>query len=302
MNFYANMHNHSTHSDGKYTPTQLAQHIAEEGYRAGALTDHDTATGFAEFKAECDRLGIACIFGVEFTAPCPELKRPDGREEKFHLTSYHFDPEYPEMKEYLYQMGLREKEQTRVIFEDAVRDGLLPDITWQEVLDYNQDIAWLCNEHVFRAMKHKGLVTDLDYYDFYTRIYRDRWGTIPPSYPFKTAAELIQLVHDAGGVIFVAHPHNQLQHMDALIEMGIDGLEAWHPFLTEEEKAEAYRIGLEKNLYISGGSDHYGFCGGMYGSFTDAKSCPFWLETRSVGTTEEMYKEIKDRQKNRTQL
>ncbi|MBQ1984800.1 MAG: PHP domain-containing protein, partial [Clostridia bacterium] len=65
MTFYANLHNHSTHADGKYTPAELAQHIAAEGYRAGALTDHDTATGYTEFKAECDRLGIECIFGVE---------------------------------------------------------------------------------------------------------------------------------------------------------------------------------------------------------------------------------------------
>ena len=125
-------------------------------------------------------------------------------------------------------------------------------------------------------MKAKGQVTDLDYYEFFLTVYGDRRHEVPPSYPFKTAEELIKLVHDAGGIILVAHPHNQLQHIDALIEMGIDGLEAWHPFLTEEEKEEAYRIGLEKGLYVSGGSDHYGFCGGMYGSFEDAMSCPFW--------------------------
>ena len=299
MNFYANMHTHSTHSDGKYTPAELAQHMAAEGYKAGALTDHDTATGYKEFKAECDRLGLECIFGVEFTAPCSSLKRADGSDENFHLTAYHFDPEYPPMQVYLEQMGLRETDQTRIIFEDGLEKGLISGITWDEVLEYNKDIIWLCNEHVFRAMKHKGLVTDRDYYDFFTRAYKYQRGMVPPSYPFKTAEELIKLVHDAGGVIFVAHPHEQLQHIDALVEMGIDGMEVWHPDLTEAEKMEAYRIALEKKLYISGGSDHSGQCGGMYSSFDDPKTSPFWLEKCSVGTKQAYFEEIKNRGKNR---
>jgi len=299
MEFYANLHNHSTHSDGKFTPAELARQAAAEGYGAAALTDHDTATGYTEFKAECDRLGLECIFGVEFTAPCPALKRADGTDENFHLTAYHFDPAYPPMADYLQQMAARETDQTRILFERGLREGLLQDITWDEVLGYNKGIAWLCNEHVFRAMKHKGQVTDLDYYDFFLTVYGDRRHEVPPSHPFKNAEEIIRLVHDAGGIILVAHPHSQLQHIDALVEMGIDGLEAWHPDLTEAEKAEAERIGLKKGLYISGGSDHSGLCGGMYSGFADPKSCPFWLESRSVGTTKAYFDEIRTRKQNR---
>ena len=299
MEFYANLHSHSTHSDGKYTPAELAQQAAAEGYRAAALTDHDTATGYVEFKAECERLGLECIFGVEFSAPCTALKRADGSDENFHLTAYHFDPEYPPMKEYLWQMAMRETDQTRILFERGLSDGLLHDITWDEVLDYNTGIAWLCNEHVFRAMKHKGQVTDLDYYDFFLTVYGDRRHEVEPSYAFKTAEEIIRLVHEAGGIILVAHPHKQLQHIDALIEMGIDGLEVWHPDLTADEKEEAYRIGLEKGLYISGGSDHSGLCGGLYGGFEDPKTSPFWIEPHSVGTTKEYFDEIKTRTKCR---
>ena len=64
MEFYANLHTHSTHSDGQFTPSQLAQVAKEEGYRALALTDHDTVTGYGELKAECDKLGLECIFGI----------------------------------------------------------------------------------------------------------------------------------------------------------------------------------------------------------------------------------------------
>lgn len=295
MEFFANLHTHSTHSDGKFTPAALARAAAAEGYRAAALTDHDTATGYPEFKAECDRLGLECVFGVEFSAPCKSLRRADGSEENFHLTAYHFDPAYPPMAEYLRQMALRETDQTRILFERGLAEGLLRDITWEEVLEHNKGIAWLCNEHVFRAMKAKGQVTDLDYYDFFLTVYGDRRHEVPPSYPFKDAAEIIPLVHAAGGIVFVAHPHAQLQHFDALLGMGIDGLEAWHPDLTEAEKAEAYRIGLEKGVYLSGGSDHSGLCGGLYDGFTNPEQCPFWIEPRSVGTSALYFREIQTR-------
>lgn len=295
MKYYANLHFHSTHSDGKFTPTELAHILKDEGYKAGSLTDHDTITGCYEFMAECEKIGIEAIFGVEFTAPCAELKKPNGKNENFHMTAYHFDPEFPAMKEYLRQMGLRETDQTQVLFERGLKEGLIKDITWQEVLDFNPGVAWLCNEHVFRTMKAKGLVTDLDYFDFFRSVYGPRRREVPPSYPFKKAHELIQLVKDAGGIIFVAHPHNQLQHIDALIEMGITGLEVWHPDLTEEEKKQAHKIGLEKGLFISGGSDHSGLCGGEYSAFKDPKESPFYLEPASVGTTKEYFDEIKNR-------
>ena len=53
MELYANLHTHSTHSDGGYSPAQIARVAKEEGYGAVSLTDHDTITGFPEIKAEC---------------------------------------------------------------------------------------------------------------------------------------------------------------------------------------------------------------------------------------------------------
>lgn len=295
MNFYANLHLHSTHSDGKYDPTTLAKIAHQEGYRAAALTDHDTATGCAEFKAACEALGMEAIFGAEFSAPTSLYTRPNGKAGSFHITAYHFDPEYPPMKEYLTQMGLRETDQTRILFERGLQLGLIQGITWDEVLAFNQGIAYICNEHVFAAMKAKGLATDLDYPLFFKNVYGPYRKTVPPLYPFKQVEEIIALVHEAGGIALVAHPHNQLQYLDALIEMGIDGLEAWHPDLTEEEKAEAYRLGLEKKLYISGGSDHSGLCGGQYATLTDPRLSRHYIEPLSVGTTKDYFEEIRDR-------
>ena len=180
MKYYANLHTHSTHSDGKYTPARLAQMALEEGYGAVAVTDHDTVTGYWELKAECDKLGLETVFGAEFSAPTDLYKTRDEYEASFHIMGFHFDPEYPAMKEYLAGMSLREADQTRILTERGLREGLLHDITWEEVLEFNKGITWLCNEHVFRLMEAKGQVTKADYPHFFQTVFGPRRAEIPP--------------------------------------------------------------------------------------------------------------------------
>lgn len=296
MKMYANLHVHSTHSDGVYSPTELVQIAKQEGYRALAIADHDTATAYPELKSACDQAGLECIFGVEFSAPSKLLEGKSGQSGEFHITAYHFDPEYPAMKQYLYEMSCRETDQTKFIFDRGVRRGTITNqITWEDVLEHNPGITWLCNDHVFSAMRKMGIATWTDYPSFYA----DNWGDkydVPPSRPFKQVDEIIQLVRDAGGIALVAHPNNQLQHLDALLEMGLEGLEVWHPSLQRSGQWEnALRLALDKGLYISGGSDHSGLLGGQYQFYEKPEETRYYIPECSAGTTYEYFLEIKNR-------
>lgn len=299
MKFYANLHTHSTHSDGKYSPATLARMAKEEGYGAVAVTDHDTVTGYEEIKAECDKLGLETVFGCEFSAPTDLYSNNGNYPADFHIMGFHFDPEHPEMKEYLAGMSLREADQTRILVERGLKEGLLKDITWDEVLEFNKGITWLCNEHVFRLMEAKGLAVKADYPAFFQTVFGPRRAEVPPCCPFKRDHEIIELIHAAGGIALVAHPHNQLQYIDALIEMGLDGLEACHFILTEEERAQALKIGLERNLFISGGTDHEGYLGGSYESYPSPEASPYYAPFCTIGTTKAFFDEIKNKQLNR---
>lgn len=287
MNFYANLHTHSTHSDGQYSPSQLARVAYDEGYKAIAITDHDTITAYPELKAACEKIGMECIFGTEFTTLSDELNRA------FHLTAFHFDPEEPRIKEYLRQLSFNETNQTKILFERGLREGLITGITWEEVLEYNKTITWLCNNHVFEAMKAKGLKTDEQYLDFYRSVYGSRRKEVPKVYPLKQAKELISLIREAGGIVFIAHPHEQFAYLDTLTAWGIQGLEVWHPGLNEAEKQEALRIAKEKKLFISGGSDHHGLCGGLYKAVDNPETSQYYLPPCSQGTTKAFFDEIK---------
>lgn len=303
MTFYANLHTHSTHSDGKYTPEELVRIAKAEGYKALAITDHDTATAYPHLKKACDEAGLETIFGVEFTGTSTSLVRG-----YFHMVAFDFDPEFPEMKDYLQKLSYNETAQTKHCFEKGKRDGGLVEpsweggldnITWEEILEYNKDITWLCNEHVFRAMKAKGIVTDLDYMSFFNAYFGPRRYEFDLPYDFLPVDKLIDLVHRAGGIILIAHPEkHQFDMLDDLFDMGLDGVEVYHPDVPKELQERAYDIALEKGLFIAGGSDHSGLCGGLYASYDDPTESEFYIEPLSCGTYEVFFRELKERRIN----
>lgn len=291
---YASLHAHSTHSDGIYSPRELAQVGFGEGYGALVLTDHDTVTGTAEMMEACQEKGMECMPGIEFSTNFW------GCEYGFHVTAFHFDPEYPQMKEYLYLMSKKETDQTKTLFDRGVEIGYIKGITWQEVLDYNKGITWLCNEHVFRAMKASGLVTDLDYREFFTTCYGKYRAEVPSEIQFLDTRELIELVHRAGGIAIAAHPvepYGGLRFIPTLVEYGIDGIEVWHSMLTGKQRRQALALAKEYDLYVSGGADHEGLLGGQYSRYENPKETKYYFPPLSLGTTKYFYEEIRDKQK-----
>ena len=67
LTFEADLHNHTTFSDGELTPKQLVQTAKSIGLRAVAITDHDTIDGLPEGLIEARKIGIDFICGVEIT-------------------------------------------------------------------------------------------------------------------------------------------------------------------------------------------------------------------------------------------
>lgn len=289
---YANLHVHTTHSDGAYSPKEIADIAKKEGYGAIAVTDHDTVTGNEEIRKECEKLGLETIFGCEF------MTTSDVLGCGFHLTAFDFDADMPEMKEYLRKCSVTMSERTKACFDIGKREGLLPkEIEWDTVLadEQNNGITWICNDHVFRTMKKMGLAEDKDYPPFLHNIFFKYWTTVPDAYPKLPLEELVPLIKRAGGIVIVAHPHNVLDKIPHLINCGVEGIEVWHPDLTNEEIPMALKIASENNLYISGGPDHSGLCGGQYVFYDDYKSCPYYIPEFSTGTTREFFEEIKNR-------
>ena len=289
MDFYGMLHGHSTHSDGVLTPAEMVKVAKAEGYKAIAITDHDTATAYPELKAACEEEGMECLFGVEFSSS------PTG----LHLVAFSFDPEEPEIKQYLADMGERQTDNTHKCFNASVERGTISGITWDEVLEYNKGIPWICNNHLFRAMMAKGLVKQDDYMNWWNINFKGQPGKYPPIKPFKHVPDIVNMVKKAGGFVICAHPTGPWltdERIDQLIQWGIEGLEVYHPDLTPEEQQRAYQIAMDRGLFISGGQDHCGRCGGLYSSYKseeELKNSVHYIPDHSCGVLKEHFEELK---------
>lgn len=63
--FIADLHNHTTASDGEYSPTELVRLAKELGLTAVGVTDHDTLNALDEALAAGEEMGIQVVPGVE---------------------------------------------------------------------------------------------------------------------------------------------------------------------------------------------------------------------------------------------
>jgi len=68
MSVLCDLHNHTTASDGQYTPAELVQLAKKRGLSVLAVTDHDAIAGVDEAQRAGETLGIQVIRGVELRA------------------------------------------------------------------------------------------------------------------------------------------------------------------------------------------------------------------------------------------
>ena len=275
---YANLHLHSTYSDAGFTPHQLVLIGKSLGYKALALTDHETDGGNRAFQKECEREGIDFITGVEFYGKVDDYK--------VHLTALDFDPEEPTLRAFIKKRCYLQEEKTRKTVELGIQKGYLKGITWQDVLDRTPEGSWLCIDSVLNAVREMHIELPITLAEIRPLVFKapevKEFG-----FPQPEAEEVIRAVRKAGGVIALAHPNARfVDYIDRMVDMGLNGIETGHPNIAPEVLPLAVEAAEKYNLYHCGGTDHDGpmsCCGGE-------RAWPTF-----DGVTEEYYFQLKNR-------
>ena len=253
---YANLHLHSTFSDAQFTPEQLLLIGKSLGYGAMALTDHETDGGVRRLmKYAREQGGVDVISGVEF---CGSY---EGTEP--HITALDYDMDNNDFRAFVKLRCDQREECTRKRFEIGVRDGLIQEVTWNDVLDVAEELSYICIDTVFAAFRKKNIPIPSDI--------RAKCFNSPEaktySVPYPSPEFIIKLIRNAGGIATLAHPENQLHFVPQFVEWGLNGIEVCHPDLSATTEIEARKLAKEYNLYMSGGTDHTGpmsGCGGEH--------------------------------------
>ncbi|ASS65843.1 MULTISPECIES: PHP domain-containing protein [unclassified Paenibacillus] len=253
----ADLHAHTTASDGMDSPAELVARAAARGLDAIAVTDHDTMDGVEEAKLQGERSGVIVIAGVE-------LSTARGGKD-IHVLGYGPDRSDPLWLERLSAQGKVRERRNELLLRRLGQLGI--DLTLGQVLDAaalggGGVPASLGRPHFAAALVKAGAVSTVrEAFELYLAEGAPAYVEIPRITP----EEGIRWIVEAGGTAVLAHPG--LYHDDAEVERlasagGLAGIEAFHSDHTPEEELKYARLAERHGLLATGGSDYHGSRGG----------------------------------------
>jgi predicted metal-dependent phosphoesterase TrpH len=250
----ADLHTHSTASDGTVDPAGVVAAAAAAGLAAVAVTDHDTLAGLPAAAAAARRLGIELVPGTELSC-----RTTDGIS--LHLLGYWPDPSDADL---LTELALNRDDRVpriRAMVRRLAADGY--QVSFEELLEQTGAAgATLGRPHLARLLVAHGYATSLD--DAFDRLLGPRSAYYVAHHGTDPVAA-VRLVRAAGGVAVFAHPFAAARGpvvgdevVAAMAEAGLSGLEVDHPDHDPAQRAHAARLATELGLLPLGSSDFHG--------------------------------------------
>ncbi len=254
------LHLHSNHSDGSWSPKDLVEHAMKIGMTAIALTDHDTVSGIKDaIIAAGDSLEI--IPGTELNCI---WRAKDGRVHDLHVLGYFIDPHNLELNSVLAKQRSAREEHALALVKQFNEQGI--EITMELVHQHakNSPIGKI---HLTQAIVTAGgaeSVTEA-YNKFFIRHEESN-----RTFPFlerksMSPADAVRIIKLVGGIASFAHPayspirqDDMLEMLDQLKAEGLDGLEVFHPSHSAEAVLHLTELARTHDLLATGGSDCHG--------------------------------------------
>jgi predicted metal-dependent phosphoesterase TrpH len=247
----ADLHSHSSVSDGTEPPAIVIRRAAEAGLDAIALTDHDTVAGHRE-AASALPAGLTLVPGAELSC------RLEGHS--VHMLAYLFDPQNDELAGEMAEIRESRLHRARAMVDKLAELGV--PITWEQVSEIASG-GVVGRPHIARAMIDAGVVSSVD--EAFTPEWIGPGGRAHVSRYALDPARAIRLVRSAGGVTVLAHPRGVSRGWQvpdeviaALAAAGLAGVEVNHPQQDEAERRRLSELASSLGLIPSGGSDDHG--------------------------------------------
>jgi predicted metal-dependent phosphoesterase TrpH len=242
---FADLHIHTTISDGWLTPEETV----EEAYRAGlsaiSIADHDSVVGIMAAIETGSKFGVEVIPGVELHTGY------DGRE--FHILGYFVDWRNRWFNEKLHSVQEAKVDKAKIILERL--RNLNIDIPYNVVNVITGGIVG--RPQIAQAMLDRGYVrTVQEAFERYLGIDRPAYVR---KYPL-TPIEAIKIIRKVGGVSALAHPvfARTDEVLPELVDQGLEGIEVYHSKHDVIATRHFEELAKKYDLLVVGGSDAHG--------------------------------------------
>jgi len=242
----ADLHVHTTASDGTWTPEEMVRRAARIGLDAVAVTDHDTVAGVEPALRAARLVGIEVLPGVELNAT-------EGDRE-IHIIGYLVDLLDPDLVRLLEELRIARCRRLEKMVRRLRAAGV--DVTLSRV----RELAGRGSPgrpHVARAVVESGHAASIS--DAFARYL----GPGAPGYVERyrvTPRQAINLIKNAGGVAVLAHPGliGDENIVFRLARAGLDGIEAYYPEHSPAQRRRLVELAGHLGMVVTGGSDAHG--------------------------------------------
>jgi 3',5'-nucleoside bisphosphate phosphatase len=189
----ADLHCHSTVSDGTLEPEALAARAAANGVELWALTDHDELGGQARARAAANAQGIAYLTGTEISV--------SFAGETVHIVGLGFDPDSIELREGLARTRGGREARAREMAAGLAQVGIHG--AYEGALTYVGNPDLISRTHFARWLVEAGHCGDTN--EVFRRYLTDgKPGFVP--HRWAGLGEAVGWITRAGGVAVIAHP------------------------------------------------------------------------------------------------
>lgn len=250
--YCADLHCHSTVSDGTLSVPDLAERAKRAGVDLWALTDHDEVGGLATAQACAQKLGLDFLTGVEISVTFAG--------ETVHIVGLGFDPLNPALLQGLHDTRSGRDQRGREIADGLAKVGIKG--AYEGALKYVGNPALMSRTHFARYLVEAGVCSDAN--EVFRRFLTEgRPGYVP--HRWARLGDAVGWIVQAGGVAVIAHPGRykftpteEYALFTDFKHHGGQGVEVVTGSHTVDEYAEYADMAREFDLVASCGSDFHG--------------------------------------------
>ncbi|WP_238882611.1 PHP domain-containing protein [Clostridium sp. YIM B02551] len=241
---YADLHIHSTYSDGKLTPEEIVELAMRRKINYISITDHDTLESQYITENMYDNLSI--IPGIELSTEFNDIE--------IHILGYFIDIKNSHLLGLMDDLKVSRSKRVEVILDKLNKIDIKIDFS-----DLNANkLCSLGRAHIASALVKKG------YADTFKSAFVNYLIEGKPAYvkreklPYK---EILDIIEYSGGISVLAHPGemNRPMELENTIKRlkchGLKGIEVFHPSHNCEKINCIYNFASKYKLLVTGGSD-----------------------------------------------
>jgi len=239
------LHIHTNHSDGFYSPEEVVLKAKQNELEAISITDHDNLSGINDAIKKGNEIGIEVIPGLEISS--------DIKDREIHILGYFIQTDSQELERYLNFFRVERLKRAIRIVNKLNLLGI--SLSIDDVMEVAKNSA-VGRPHIAQAMLNKELIST--YYEAFNKYI----GNGGPAFEKKvhiSPQSAFKIINDAGGLSFIAHPgYMEESLLKELIDEGVDGIEVIHSSHSQHQVKFYRGIVNEYFLLECGGSDFHG--------------------------------------------